>query len=130
MRLSGPPASTTARFSVSTVASEVFQHPGCTLNATALPPASMLMAWFTMNADGELIGVMDATTPHGCQSSTANPWSPANAVGPRSSTPSVRCAAKTFFSTLSRNRPSPVSSNALRASGSAFATAAARTASM
>ena len=59
IRLSGPPAATTAWFISSTVRIDVHRQPGCALNATALPPAIIVMPWLIMNADGELVGVTD-----------------------------------------------------------------------
>ncbi len=120
IRLSGPPAATTASFISSTVRIDVHLQPGCALNATAFPPASIVMPWLIMNADGELVGVTEATTPHGSQSSIVSPCWPANARGSsKSSVPTERSAASCIFATLSRTRPSPVSSCAACASGSA-----------
>ena len=118
-RLSGPPAATIASFSSSTVRIDVQRQFGWTLKATALPPAIIVIAWLTMNADGELIGVTEPTTPHGTQSSSARPCSPAKARVSRSSTPSEARAANSFLPILSRTRPRPVSSWAWRASSSA-----------
>ena len=81
IRLSGPPAATTASFISSTVRIDVHLHIGCALNATAFPPASIVMPWLIMNADGEFVGVTDATTPHGSQSSIVSPCWPAKARG-------------------------------------------------
>ena len=99
---------------------DVHLHIGCALNATAFPPASIVMPWLIMNADGELVGVTDATTPHGSQSSIVRPYWPAKARGSsKSSVPTERSAARCIFATLSRTRPSPVSSYAARPSVSA-----------
>ncbi len=117
--LAGPPAATMARFRWRTVAIETRLAEGCALKTTVLPAATIPIALQMIVDDGFVTGVMAPMTPNGAGSSSIRPWSPEVARGTRSSTPGVLLVTRRFFWILSSTRPSPVSSTASRARGSA-----------
>ena len=115
-----------ALFSSATVSIEQRFASGCTQKTTLLPAASMPIALQMMVEVGLVDGVMAPMTPNGAGSMSVSPWSPVTALGSRSSRPGVFSVTRRFLTTLSSNRPRPVSSCADFASASAFASIVSR----
>ena len=120
-RFAGPPAEMTASFSIAIVRIETLLAAGCALKTTALPAASIPIALQMMVEVGLVLGVMAAITPNGAGSVNVKPRSPLHARGSSASTPGVLFATSRFLTSLSSQRPRPVSEAAIRASCSASA---------
>ena len=97
----GPPAPWIASFNRWTSQLETCAAPGCTLNTTELPAATMPIALHRIVSVGFVVGVIASITPYGARSVSINPSSPVNAIGRRISSPGVLSATSRFFASLS-----------------------------